>query len=87
MPTFKKHLFWKTFDSFFLCFVYDLIFLFFFVFAAFYGYRDIVHILLDNNANIDHQNKYGDTALILAGKKFNLIFQFNLTIPIFKIQK
>ena len=66
MPTFKKHLFWKTFDSFFLCFVYDLIFLF--VFAARNGHKDVVQILLENGAKIDLQDYNGWTALIKAGK-------------------
>ena len=57
-----------------IIFVYDLIFLF--VFAALYGHKDIVQILLDNNANIDLQNNLviknqsdgGWTALMSAGK-------------------
>ena len=46
---------------------------------------------MDNNAKTDIQVNgkifNGFTALMDAGKKFNLIFQFNLTIPIFKIKK
>lgn len=34
--------------------------------AVSYGYADIVSLLLENHANIDNQNKQGNTPLILA---------------------
>jgi len=35
--------------------------------AAYHGHKDIVQILLDNDANIDHQDYFGWTALTNAG--------------------
>ena len=64
--------------------LYMIWFLFLF-FAAQYGYKDIVALLLDNNANTNHQDSDGRTALMLAGKKsWNIIFQYNQTIPFSK---
>jgi len=37
--------------------------------AALYGYKDIVQLLLENGANIDHQNNDGQTALNLAAMR------------------
>ena len=36
--------------------------------AAKYGQRDVVALLLDNNANINQKNFYGYSALMVAGK-------------------
>ena len=47
--------------------IVNLIFLF--VFAALNGHKDVVALLLDNNANINHQDLLGRTALMIAGKK------------------
>ena len=47
-------------------YVYDLIFLF--LFAAEKGHKDIIQLLLENGAKIDHQNEYRSTGLIEAGK-------------------
>ena len=62
----KKNFFCKTFDSFF--YVLYMIWFFFLFFAAKYGYKDIVQILLENGAKVDHQDVGRYTALIYAGK-------------------
>jgi len=36
------------------------------IIAAAYGHKDVVQILLDNGANIDHQENDGVTALLFA---------------------
>ena len=62
----KKTFVLKTFDSLF-CVLY-MIWFFFLFFAAYSGHKEIVRVLIDNGANIDHQNQYGQTALYWAGK-------------------
>ena len=61
----KKTFVLKTFDSLF-CVLYMI--WFFFFFAAGNGHKDVVQLLLDNNANIDQQRPNGFTALMYAGK-------------------
>ncbi len=38
--------------------------------AAYYGFMDMVSLLLDNGAGIDSQNKYGDTALAYVANSY-----------------
>ena len=63
LKTFILEDFWLFFSVF--CIWFDFSFCFF---AAAHGHKDIVQILLDNGAKIEHQQEDGKTALMLAGK-------------------